>query len=283
MLVDDEIPKTSLQEILNTAWKSIEGVMPRDVSLSLYAREKIREYEKRTSRTVSMFEFTMLSRAQLEQAIGSPSADEIQKILSEEFGWGLSDVSDTAVPFEVSVAKPEYTKKKVIKRASKSKTTVHRPITEVDLSVRSRHCLQKMGIMTLGNLANTTEDQLLASLNFGATSMVEIKDLLAEYGLALKQPLSVTTDTPISNFHFNVRARKAMYRLSCATIGDIVKKSAAEFRAIKSFGAESLAHVRYTLAEYGLLLRDDNLIRERCNRPARMLKKRKKTRRSEHR
>ena len=102
--------------------------MPRDVSLSLYAREKIREYEKRTSRTVSMFEFTMLSRAQLEQAIGSPSADEIQKILSEEFGWGLSDVSDTAVPFEVSVAKPEYTKKKVIKRASKSKTTAKQPI-----------------------------------------------------------------------------------------------------------------------------------------------------------
>ena len=249
--------------------------MPIDVSLSLYTREKIREYEKRTGRVVSMFEFTAFSRERLEQAIGALSADEIQKILSEEFGWGLSDISETAVEIEVSVAKPEDTKKKVIKRASKSKTTVRRPITKFDLSVRTKNILQRMGIRTLNDLANTTEDQLLASRNFGETSMVEIKDLLAEYGLALKQPFSVTTDTPISNFHFNVRARKAMYRLSCATIGDIVKKSAAEFRAIKSFGAESLAHVRYTLAEYGLLLRDDNLIREQCNRPARMLKKRK--------
>ena len=124
VLVDDEIPETPLQEILNTAWKSIEGVRPSNVNLSLYTREKIREYENRTGRAMDMFAFTMLSRAQLEQAIGSLSADEIEKILSEEFGWGLSDISETAVEIEVSVTKPKDLKKKVITRANKNKNKV---------------------------------------------------------------------------------------------------------------------------------------------------------------
>jgi hypothetical protein len=124
VLVDGEIPETSLQEILNTAWKSIEGVRPRDVNLSVRTREKIREYENRVSRSMSMFEFTMLSRADLEQAIGSLAADEIQKILSEEFGWGTSDISDDACPIAVSVEKPKTLKKKVTKNAGKTKNKV---------------------------------------------------------------------------------------------------------------------------------------------------------------
>ncbi len=41
------------------------------------------------------------------------------------------------------------------------------PVTDFELSVRSRNCLQKMGIMTLGDLTETTEQELLSSKNFG--------------------------------------------------------------------------------------------------------------------
>ena len=56
------------------------------------------------------------------------------------------------------------------------------PVTDFELSVRSRNCLQKMGIITLGDLARCTEQELLASKNFGETSLVEIREMLASQG-----------------------------------------------------------------------------------------------------
>src|SRR5271166_2622684 len=41
------------------------------------------------------------------------------------------------------------------------------PVTDFQLSVRSRNCLRKMNIRTLGDLTRTTEAALLASKNFG--------------------------------------------------------------------------------------------------------------------
>ena len=57
------------------------------------------------------------------------------------------------------------------------------PVTDFELSVRSRNCLQKMGLLTLGDLARTSEQDLLASKNFGETSLVEIKEMMASRGL----------------------------------------------------------------------------------------------------
>jgi DNA-directed RNA polymerase subunit alpha len=71
------------------------------------------------------------------------------------------------------------------------------PVTDFELSVRSRNCLQKMGIMTLGDLARTSETELLESKNFGETSLVEIKDMLASKGLSLGQlATAVVTEEP---------------------------------------------------------------------------------------
>jgi DNA-directed RNA polymerase subunit alpha len=59
------------------------------------------------------------------------------------------------------------------------------PISEFELSVRSRNCLSKMNIETLGDLVRKTETELLAYKNFGETSLQEIKDILAQKGLRL--------------------------------------------------------------------------------------------------
>src|SRR5439155_9093967 len=48
------------------------------------------------------------------------------------------------------------------------------PVTDFELSVRARNCLKKMNIKTLGDLTRVTEAQLLASKNFGETSLAEI-------------------------------------------------------------------------------------------------------------
>src|SRR5690349_24598248 len=61
------------------------------------------------------------------------------------------------------------------------------PISDFELSVRSRNCLKKMNIRSLGDLLRTTEQELLSYKNFGETSLNEIKALLASKGLRLGQ------------------------------------------------------------------------------------------------
>lgn len=61
-----------------------------------------------------------------------------------------------------------------------------RPVAELELSVRSRKCLQRLGIATLGDLIQRSEPELLAIKNFGQTSLTEIKRQLANFGLTLR-------------------------------------------------------------------------------------------------
>src|SRR5438045_2378828 len=63
------------------------------------------------------------------------------------------------------------------------------PITDFELSVRSRNCLKTMNIRTLGDLTRCSEQQLLSSKNFGETSLEEIKQLMGAKRLRLGQSL----------------------------------------------------------------------------------------------
>ena len=62
------------------------------------------------------------------------------------------------------------------------------PITDFELSVRARNCLNKMQITTLGDLVQQTEQELLSYKNFGETSLTEIKEILHSKGLRLGMP-----------------------------------------------------------------------------------------------
>ena len=71
------------------------------------------------------------------------------------------------------------------KRKDRQNKTLEIPITDFELSVRSRNCLKKMNIITLGDLLRTTETELLSYKNFGETSLYEIKKILDIKGLHL--------------------------------------------------------------------------------------------------
>ena len=126
------------------------------------------------------------------------------------------------------------------------------PVTDFELSVRSRNCLQKMGIVTIGDLARTSESELLSSKNFGETSLVEIRDILHSKGLELGQLVherqkpeptydvsnlspqeQALLERPISDLNLSVRARKCMVRLQMTTIADLASKSADELLECK--------------------------------------------------
>jgi DNA-directed RNA polymerase subunit alpha len=150
------------------------------------------------------------------------------------------------------------------------------PVSDFELSVRSRNCLQKMGVRTLGDLCRTSEQELLTSKNFGETSLVEIRDMLSSKGLELGQfssekstpeptfdPASMSPDEqalldrPIGDLNLSVRARKCMARLTMNTIGDLLRKTGDDLLECKNFGVTSLNEVREKLAELGLKLRGE--------------------------
>lgn len=60
------------------------------------------------------------------------------------------------------------------------------PIEQLDLSVRSYNCLKRQAINSLQDLIGYSEQDLMNIRNFGAKSIDEIKDKLAQLDLALK-------------------------------------------------------------------------------------------------
>ena len=151
------------------------------------------------------------------------------------------------------------------------------PITDFELSVRSRNCLKRMNIRTLGDLTRVSEIQLLASKNFGETSLDEIKIILGSKGLRVGQSLeqgaqydvkfrstpnvspeeAAMLGKPVSELQLSVRARKCMNRLSISTIGDLCSRTQDELLEAKNFGVTSLTEVREKLTAMGLKLRGD--------------------------
>jgi DNA-directed RNA polymerase subunit alpha len=149
------------------------------------------------------------------------------------------------------------------------------PISDFELSVRSRNCLRKMNINTLGDLLRITEPELLAYKNFGETSLSEIRAMLSQKGLRLGQlreemASAVRTmpprrslpegspevlNKPLSEIQFSSRSRKCLQRLNLMTVGDMTTKTEPELLSIKNFGQTSLIEVKQRLADFGLTLR----------------------------
>ena len=148
------------------------------------------------------------------------------------------------------------------------------PIADFELSVRSRNCLRKMSIFTLGDLLRVAEAELLAYKNFGETSLNEIKAMLTQKGLHLGQlaepppggpPEPVrkvlvqgdpaVLNRPVSEMKLSVRARKCLQRLGITIIGELASRTENELMATKNFGVTSLNEIKQRLIDMGLGLR----------------------------
>jgi len=153
------------------------------------------------------------------------------------------------------------------------------PVTDFDLSVRTRNSLRKMNIRTLADLLRLTEAEIRSYKNFGETSLEEIKAMLAQRGLRLGQLADDTRageasrsapapsasgeendlyNRSVNELQLSVRARKALALLNAATLGELCAKTEAELMGVKNFGMTSLLEIKEKLAELGLGLRTLN-------------------------
>jgi DNA-directed RNA polymerase subunit alpha len=162
------------------------------------------------------------------------------------------------------------------KRDEKHSALLDTPVTDFELSVRTRNALRKMNIRTLGDLLKVTEAELRSFKNFGDASLEEIKAMLAQKGLRLGQSVEQHQDAvkeqlysqlrdaggddemlsrSVNEMDLSVRARKALALLNVQMIGDLVMKTEAELMGVKNFGMTSLIEIKEKLSEMGLGLR----------------------------
>jgi DNA-directed RNA polymerase subunit alpha len=64
------------------------------------------------------------------------------------------------------------------------------PIEDLNLSVRAYNCLKRSGLMTVGQVLEKSEDELLTLRNFGQKSYDELKQKLVERGFLQEDALS---------------------------------------------------------------------------------------------
>ena len=74
-----------------------------------------------------------------------------------------------------------------VDKNDKIKTLLQKPIEELELSVRSFNCLKRANIMTLGDLTQKTEEDMIKVRNLGRKSLDEVIAKLAENELHLKE------------------------------------------------------------------------------------------------
>jgi DNA-directed RNA polymerase subunit alpha len=167
-----------------------------------------------------------------------------------------------------------YDEEKEEKKTRKTQI-LETPISDFELSVRSRNCLKKMKIHTLGDLLNITEVELLSYKNFGETSLREIKSILEPKGLILgmaletdlmpsveisDQAVAIDEDEglrnkPVDDLQLSVRARKCLQKLNLRTISELTHKTEAELLGVKNFGVTSLNEIKKAITNLGLSLR----------------------------
>ena len=161
------------------------------------------------------------------------------------------------------------------KKKTRKNQILETPISDFELSVRSRNCLKKMKIETIGHLLNITEAELLSYKNFGETSLREIKAILDSKNLWLGMTLEekqfgpaedLDTDVPeseeqgflsksVDDLQLSVRARKCLEKLDIHTIGELTRKTEAELLGCKNFGVTSLNEIKKAIGNLGLSLR----------------------------
>ena len=168
-----------------------------------------------------------------------------------------------------------YYDEETLKAQQKLDQLLSRPVTDFELSVRSRNCLSAMDIDSLGDLTRVSEQELLSGKNFGETSLDEVRELMKQHGLSIGQNLhdkqreptvsfkdltpqeQAMMSMPVVDLNLSVRSRKCMTRLGITSVGELVSRTPDELLSAKNFGVTSLNEIRLKLTEHNLRLRND--------------------------
>ncbi len=171
---DDEAATSRFSQVLE--------IPVTDFELSVRARNCLKKMNIRT-----LGDLTRVSEQQLlsSKNFGETSLQEIKDMLGSKglhLGQSLEDGgrSPAGGGYERRYASPQQP------LSQEEQAVLGKPVAELNLSVRARKCMNRLGITTLGDLVQRTADELLESKNFGVTSLTEVREKLRNHGLTLR-------------------------------------------------------------------------------------------------
>jgi DNA-directed RNA polymerase subunit alpha len=111
-------------------------------------------------------------------------------ILPEDaVAYGAKILKEQMSPFINFEEEPEPLEEEVEVKEERLNENLFRPVSELELSVRSANCLKNANIKLIGELVQKTEAEMLKTKNFGRKSLNEIKKILEDMGLSLGMKL----------------------------------------------------------------------------------------------
>lgn len=170
MVVEEDNERDALKR------KALLDTPVTDFELSVRARTCLKKMNIRT-----LGDLLRITEAELMsyKNFGESSLEEIRRMLSQKglrLGQGLEDAHRAA-------------RRQIMERlkGTGKEVLLNKPTSDLQLSVRARKAIQILNIQTLGDLVSHTEAELMGVKNFGQTSLVEIREKLAELGLDLRR------------------------------------------------------------------------------------------------
>src|SRR3989339_2184540 len=166
-----------------------------------------------------------------------------------------------------------YYDEEISKKQGKEHEMLNIPISDFELSVRSKNCLEKMNIHTLKDLTKVTELDLLSFKNFGETSLNEIKAILSQKGLRLGQALEGYNEADlfskinkdqdkdsietVSELGLSIRCRNALSKAGVEKITDLKEKTEEEL-ILEGVKENYLDELKEALSKVGLSLKTND-------------------------
>jgi DNA-directed RNA polymerase subunit alpha len=139
------------------------------------------------------------------------------------------------------------------------------PVNDFELSVRSRNCLAKMNIFTLGDLLKITEQEMLSYKNFGETSLKEVKEMLAARNLRLgmfrdgeersisKADQKVLGES-VEKLELGNKSQAMLEGLGVSRIGDLAQYSDLDLYKAPGSGQSVVQELSTALGAFGVSL-----------------------------
>ncbi len=176
---------------------------------------------------------------------------------------------------DAKAAMSMYYDEEISKKQGKESEVMNIPISDFELSVRSKNCLEKMNIRTLKDLTKITEADLLSFKNFGETSLNEIKYILNQKGLRLGQSVEgyseadlfgdtekdmeddVAPVNALSDLRLSTRCLNALGNLCIETIADLEEKTEEEL-VQNNIKQNYIDEIKEALSRFGLSLKTDD-------------------------
>ncbi len=139
------------------------------------------------------------------------------------------------------------------------------PVNDFELSVRSRNCLAKMNIFTLGDLLKITEQEMLSYKNFGETSLKEVKEMLAARNLRLgmfrdgdersisKADQKILGES-VEKLELSSRTQQVLENLGVSRIGDLAQYTDLDLYKAAGSGQSVVQELSTALGAFGVSL-----------------------------